>query len=115
MIPTPNRQRMSLKRDRKSDTGFDSSDEEAQANDDIADLSYIHLEDTSYSERLLNMHARFTELLNFIIAGLHDIHRSAGEPWWEALADSCHWDQKARKMEDEWLTYPRVFQASDCR
>lgn len=88
VIPTPNRQRMSLKRDRKSDTGFDSSDEEAQANDDIADLSYIHLEDTSYSERLLNMHARFTELLSFIIAGLHDIHRSGGEPWWEALADS---------------------------
>lgn len=88
VIPTPNRQRMSLKWDRKNDSGSDSSDEEAQVNDDIADLSYIRFEDTSYSERLLNMHAKFTELLNFVIAGLHGIHRSGGEPWWEALADS---------------------------
>lgn len=88
VIPTPNRQQMSLKRDRKNDTGSDSSDEEAQANDEVANLSYIHFEDTSYAERLLNMHAKFTELLNFVIAGLHGIHRSVGEPWWEALADS---------------------------
>lgn len=88
VIPTPNRQRMSLKWDRKNVSGSDSSDEEAQADDDIADLSYIRSEDTSYSERLLNMHAKFTELLNFVIAGLHSIHRSGGEPWWEALADS---------------------------
>lgn len=88
VIPTPNRQRISLKWDRKNDLGSDSSDEEAQVNDDIADLSYIRFEDTSYSERLLNMHAKFTELLNCVIAGLHGIHRSGGEPWWEALADS---------------------------
>lgn len=88
VMPTPNRQRMSLQWDRKNDSGSDSSDEEAQVNDDIADLSYIHFEDKSYSERLLNMHAKFTELLNFVIAGLHGIHRSGGEPWWEALADS---------------------------
>lgn len=88
VIPAPNRQRMSFKRDERNHAGSDSSDDEAQANDDIADLSYIRFEDISYSERLLNMHARFTELLNFVIAGLHGIHRSGGEPWWEALADS---------------------------
>lgn len=88
VIPAPNRQRRSFKRDERNHAGSDSSDDEAQANDDIADLSYIRFEDISYSERLLNMHARFTELLNFVIAGLHGIHRSGGEPWWEALADS---------------------------
>lgn len=88
VIPAPNRQRLSFKRDERNHAGSDSSDDEAQANDDIADLSYIRFEDISYSERLLNMHARFTELLNFVIAGLHGIHRSGGEPWWEALADS---------------------------
>lgn len=88
VIPAPNRQRRSFKRDERNHAGSDSSDDEAQANDDIADLSYIRFEDISYSERLLNMHARFTELLNFVIAGLHGIHRSGGEPWWEALAES---------------------------
>lgn len=88
LIPTPNRPRISFKRDKRNDAGSDSSDEEAQANDDLADVSYIRFEDISYSKRLLNMHARFTELLNFVVAGLHGIHRSGGEPWWEALADS---------------------------
>lgn len=87
VIPTPNRQRMSIKRDRRVEAGSDSSDDEAQANDDIADLSYIRFEDISYTQRLLNMHARFTELLNFVIAGLHGIHRSGGEPCWEVLAE----------------------------
>lgn len=87
VIPTPNRRRMSIKRHKRVDTGSDSSDDETQANDVIADLSYIRFEDISYSQRLLDMHTRFADSLNFVIAGLHGIHQNGGEPCWEVLAE----------------------------
>lgn len=88
LIARGSRRRVTSKQGERFDAAFDSSDDEAEANDDVADLSYISSAKTPYVDTLRNVHAKFTELLNFVIAGLHGVHRTGGEPWWEALADS---------------------------
>lgn len=84
------RKRLSSTRDRTSDHGSDSSDDdnEAASNDQVADVSYIAFDETSYAETLLKMHAKFSELLDFVIAGLLGVHRVGGESCWEMLAES---------------------------
>lgn len=70
----------------------ESSDDDDNDNDEEAsnrvDLSYISFEETSYAERINSMHASFTKLLSFVIAGLYGVHRAGGEPCWEILANN---------------------------
>lgn len=88
MISTSGRQTISS-RHKGANTESDSSDnDEVNSNDDVADLSYISFAETPYTQRLLKMHGTFSKLLNFVIAGLHGVHRAGGEPCWEIFADS---------------------------
>lgn len=83
------RRRSSNRRIRKEDIDLDSSsdDDDDNTNSGEADVSYISFAETSYAERLANIHASFSKLLAFIIAGLLGVHRAAGEPCWEIFAD----------------------------
>lgn len=87
--PSVRRQRILSTRGRKSDQASDSSDnDEAGSNGNIADVSYIASADMPYAQRLLKMHATFSKLLDFVIAGLHGVHRVGGESCWEIFAES---------------------------
>lgn len=89
MISASGRQNISSKRRNRTDAEpCSSDDDEVDSNDDVADLSYISFTEIPYAERLLKMHATFSKLLNFVIAGLHGVHRAGGEPCWEIFADS---------------------------
>ncbi|MCJ1266757.1 hypothetical protein MMC22_006642 [Lobaria immixta] len=90
MIPTARRQRILSTRGRKSDQASDSSDDDddAGSNGNIADVSYMAFAEMPYAQRLLKMHATFSKLLDFIIAGLHGVHRAGGESCWEIFAES---------------------------
>ena len=89
MISTSGRQTIVSTGRKKTDTENHSSDDEDEdSNDEVTDLSYISFTEMPYAERLLKMHATFLKLLNFVIAGLHGVHRAGGEPCWEMFADS---------------------------
>lgn len=90
IVPAVRRQRISSTRDRTDDNGSDSSedDDEAGSNANVADVSYIAIAEIPYAQRLLKMHATFSELLDFVIAGLHSVHRVGGETCWEIFAES---------------------------
>ena len=101
MVSPARRQRTFSSRNRTGDQGSDSSDDddESGSNDKIADVSYIALAEMSYAERLLKMHATFSKLLGFVIAGLQGVHRVGGETCWEILADSLVTGIKGRQKD----------------
>lgn len=72
----------------------DSSDLDGGDDEDSrvgVDLSYISFEQIPYAERLKKMQSSFTELISFVITGLYDVHKKAGEEGescWEMLADN---------------------------
>lgn len=93
VISTANTHRRRLSSNRRigkeaNDTESSSDDDETDnANSGEADISYISFTETSYAERLANMHASFSRLLAFVVAGLQGVHRAGGELCWEILAD----------------------------
>ncbi|MCJ1467177.1 hypothetical protein MMC07_005800 [Pseudocyphellaria aurata] len=82
--------KVSSNRNRSSDQGSESSDDDKEAapNNQVADVSYMTFNEMSYAGTLLKMHAKFAELLDFVIAGLLGVHRVGGESCWEILAES---------------------------
>lgn len=97
MMPTVRRQRIWSTRGKNGDQGSESSDDdEVASNDNIGNVTYIEFAQTPYAERLLEMHATFSKLLDFVVAGLHGVHRADGETCWEIFADSLITGMKRR-------------------
>lgn len=100
MVPAVRRKHISSTRGRSGDEVSDSSDEdEAGSNGEMADVSYIGFAEKPYAERLLKMHTTFSKLLDFVIAGLHGVHRAGGESCWEILAESLMTGIKRRRKD----------------
>lgn len=89
MVPTVRRQRIWSTRGKNGDQDSESSDDdEVASNGNIGNVTYMEFAETPYAERLLEMHATFSKLLDFVVAGLHGVHRADGESCWEIFADS---------------------------
>ena len=101
VTPAARRKHISSTRGRNGDEGSDSSDEaeaEFGSNGDM-DVSYIGFAEKPYAERLLKIHTTFSKSLDFVIAGLHGVHRAGGESCWEILAESLMTGIKRRRKD----------------
>jgi gamma-tubulin complex component 5 len=73
----------------ESSQGPDTTDdEEENGNSDTGSASY--------DDQLAAMSRSFTDLCNFIIAGLRGISRTTGETCWEMLAERLEWGMASR-------------------
>lgn len=73
----------------KSDSSSsDSSDEDA---DYDADTEKPSQREEPYEERLQKIYEQFSQLLQFIVAGLRGVSRAGGEMSWEMLAERLEW------------------------
>lgn len=97
MVPAVRRKHISSTRVRSGDSSDD--EDEAGSNGDMADVSYIAFAEKPYAERLLKMHTKFSKLLDFVIAGLHGVHRVGGETCWEIFAESLMTGIKRRQKD----------------